>query len=73
MFKHVINNQDYSGKLISIITLIIIFWPIMSTGSFVKNWMGVSSFFAIGLSLSMNKFKLDKLLNHKINWILANK
>jgi len=60
MFRHVINNQDYTGRLISIITLIIIFWPIMSTGSFVKNWMGVSSFFAIGLALSLNKFKLDK-------------
>ena len=60
MFQHVINNQDYTGRLISIITLIIILWPIMSTGSFVKNWMGVSSFFAIGLALSINKFKLDE-------------
>ena len=51
----VINNyQDYTGRLISIITLIIILWPIMSTGSFVKNWMGVSSF-AIGHAISINK------------------
>ena len=60
MFQHVKNNTDYSGRLISIITLIIIFWPIMSTGSFVKNWMGISSFFAIGLALSMNKLSLDR-------------
>ena len=60
MFRHVQNNTDYTGRLISIVTLIIIFWPIMSTGSFVKNWMGVSSFFAIGLALSMNKLRLDK-------------
>ena len=60
MFQHVKNNTDYSGRLISIITLIIIFWPIMSTGSLVKNWMGISSFFAIGLALSMNKLSLDR-------------
>ena len=60
LFKHVKNNNDYTGRLISIITLIIIFWPIMSTGSFVKNWMGVSSFFAIGLAISMDRLKLDK-------------
>ncbi len=60
MFQHVKNNTDYSGRLISIITLIIIFWPIMSTGSFVKNWMGISSYFAIGLALSMNKLRLDR-------------
>ena len=60
LLKHVKNNNDYTGRLISIITLIIIFWPIMSTGSFVKNWMGVSSFFAIGLAISMDRLKLDK-------------
>jgi len=60
MFQHVKNTPDSSVRLISIITLIIIFWPIMSTGSFVKNWMGISSFFAIGLALSINKLRLDK-------------
>ncbi|MDC0057792.1 O-antigen ligase family protein [Pelagibacteraceae bacterium] len=60
LFKHVQNNKDYSGRLISFITLIIIFWPIMSTGSFVKNWMGVSSFFAIGLAICMDRLRLDK-------------
>ncbi len=59
LFKHIKNNGDYSAKLISFITLLVVFWPIMSTGSFVKNWMGVSSFFAIGLALSINKIKID--------------
>ena len=55
------SSYKFLGQvLISIITLIIIFWPIMSTGSFIKNWMGISSFFAIGLALSMNKLRLDK-------------
>ena len=46
-------------KLISLISLIILLWPIMSTGSLVKNWMGISTFFAIGLAVSMHKLKLD--------------
>ena len=60
LFRHIKKNDDYNSKLISIITLIIIFWPIMSTGSLVKNWMGVSTFFCIGLAVSINKLKLDK-------------
>ena len=59
LFLHISKNNCYTGRLISIITLIIIFWPIMSTGSLVKNWMGVSTFFAIGLAISLNKIKLD--------------
>ena len=61
LFLHIRKNNCYTGRLISIITLIIIFWPIMSTGSLVKNWMGVSTFFAIGLAISLNKIKLDNL------------
>ena len=53
------NSGDRQYKIISLIILLTMFWPIMSTGSFVKNWMGISSFFAIGLALSMNKLRLD--------------
>ena len=59
LFLYVIKNNNHTGKLISLITLIILFWPIMSTGSLVKNWMGISTFFAIGLAISMHKLKLD--------------
>ena len=62
IFLFVKKNTDYTTRLISIISLIIIFWPIMSTGSFVKNWMGVSTFFAIGLAISLNKLQLDDYL-----------
>ena len=42
-------------NIISFITLIIIFWPIMSTGSLLKNWMGVSTFYIIGILISLPK------------------
>ena len=41
----------------SLIPLVIIFWPIMSTGSLLKNWHGIETFFIIGLSLSLNNIK----------------
>tara|TARA_Y100001968_G_C19338982_1_gene708429 strand:- start:192 stop:1217 length:1026 start_codon:yes stop_codon:yes gene_type:complete len=42
----------------SFIGLVIIFWPIMSTGSLLKNWHGIETFFIIGLSLSiMNLYR----------------
>jgi len=48
-------------KLISIATMLILFWPIMSTGSLLKNWNGVSTFFIIGVCLAISN------LNKKIN------
>ena len=44
-------------SIISLATLLILFWPIMSTGSFLKNWMGVSSFYIIGICLSLIRIK----------------
>ena len=46
-------------KLIAIASMIILFWPIMSTGSLIKNWNGVLSFYIIGLCMSLNRIKLD--------------
>ena len=51
------NNGDKKYKIISIVVIIIMFWPIMSTGSLIKNWFGVSSFFIIGLCICLSKFK----------------
>ena len=42
-------NTEYA--LISISTLLVLFWPIMSTGSLLKNWNGISTFFIIGVCL----------------------
>ena len=47
--------------LLSLVTLIIVFWPIMSTGSLLKNWMGVTTFFIIGVCLSLPKIKLKEI------------
>lgn len=41
----------------SFIALVVIFWPVMSTGSLFKNWYGIETFFIIGLCLSITNFK----------------
>jgi len=48
-------NNPYT--CVSFVTLIILFWPIMSTGSLLKNWNGVSTFYIIGICLALNRFK----------------
>jgi len=55
------NNTNYELKLISIIVFVILFWPIMSTGSLTKNWLGVSTFYVLGLILFMHKIKIKFL------------
>ncbi len=58
LVKFVINNTgDTKYKIISIIIILIMFWPIMSTGSLIKNWFGVTTFFIIGLCMCLSKFK----------------
>ena len=52
-------KSEYS--LISISTLLILFWPIMSTGSLLKNWNGVCTFFIVGICLIITN------LNKKTN------
>ena len=51
------NTGDKKYKIISLIIILIMFWPIMSTGSLVKNWFGVTTFFIIGLCMCLSKFK----------------
>ncbi len=55
-------NSDHELKLISIVVFIILFWPIMSTGSLTKNWLGVSTFFIIGIITFINKIEIKKNL-----------
>jgi len=58
LVKFIINNTgDKKYKIISIVIIIIMFWPIMSTGSLIKNWFGVTTFFIIGLCMCLSKFK----------------
>jgi len=57
MFFILYNNGDRKYKIISIAIIIIMFWPIMSTGSLIKNWFGVSTFFIIGLCICLSRFR----------------
>jgi len=54
------SNSDETYNKYSFIALSVIFWPIMSTGSLLKNWHGIETFFIIGLSLSLLNFKRSK-------------
>ncbi len=51
------NNGDLKFKIISLTLLVILFWPIMSTGSLIKNWYGISVFFIIGISMCLSRIK----------------
>jgi len=51
-------NQNIFN-LISIACIIILFWPIMSTGSIIKNWNGVMTFYIISLCICLNRVKLN--------------
>jgi len=58
LVKFVINNTgDKKYKIISIVIILMMFWPIMSTGSLIKNWFGVTTFLIIGLCMCLSKFK----------------
>ena len=64
IFRKLLFNINYTEVKIGLISLIIIFWPIMGTGSLLKNWNGTQTFFVIGLSILLSK----KLLSSsKIN------
>ena len=57
LFYHILKNNYNEYSLISIATIMAIFWPIMSTGSLLKNWNGVGIFFIIGVCLALSKIK----------------
>ena len=51
------NKGDKKYKIISITIFFSMFWPIMSTGSLIKNWYGITTFFIIGICLCLSSFK----------------
>ncbi len=53
------NDGEQKFKILSIVVLIILFWPIMSTGSLIKNWYGILVFFIIGVCLCLSKLKIN--------------
>ena len=52
------NNKIF--KYVSIACILILFWPIMSTGSLIKNWNGILTFYIIALCISLNRVKINK-------------
>jgi hypothetical protein len=57
IINYIFTNNFNNYSLISLSTLLILFWPIMSTGSLLKNWNGISTFFIIGICLALNNLK----------------
>ena len=58
LIKFIIKNiGDKRYKIISFVIILTMFWPIMSTGSLVKNWYGVTTFLIIGLCMCLSKLK----------------
>ena len=51
------NTGSREYKVISLVLLIILFWPIMSTGSLIKNWYGISTFFIVGVCMTLSKIR----------------
>ncbi len=51
------NSGDKKYKIISLVIILSMFWPIMSTGSLIKNWYGVITFFIIGICMCLSRFK----------------
>ena len=47
-------------KYVSIACILILFWPIMSTGSLIKNWNGVLTFYIIAICICLNRVKINK-------------
>ncbi len=63
LFYKIISYKNHNIKILSIIVILTIFWPIMSTGSFLKNWNMIFICFLIGLTLSI--CEAYKRLNQK--------
>ena len=59
IFVSISKNQTSEIRLLAIITMIILFWPIMSTGSLTKNWYGISTFYILGICISIYKLKFE--------------
>ena len=51
------NTGDKKYKIIAMAIILSMFWPIMSTGSLIKNWYGVITFFIVGICLCLSKFR----------------
>ena len=51
------NEGNKKFKIISLVIILTMFWPIMSTGSLIKNWYGITTFFILGICICLSRFK----------------
>ena len=53
------NSGENNFKVIALILIVVLFWPLMSTGSLIKNWYGITVYFIIGISICLSKLKIN--------------
>ena len=53
------STQEKLLKIVFLVTILIIFWPFMSTGSFLKNWHMAMICFIVGICLSNPNIKTN--------------
>jgi O-antigen ligase len=67
IFFEVLKNKNDTNKIIlygKLIGLMVIFWPLLPTGSFYNNWLSVMNWLIISISICrMNKDYTNKLLS----------
>ena len=57
----IIKKSFNINSILSLSVIAILFWPIMSTGSLLKNWNGIITFLIIGICLSLSRIKQKNL------------
>ena len=60
IFLKILKNFSIYTNKFSFINFSILFWPIMSTGSLLKNWYGIEVFLVIGLLITIVNLNLPK-------------
>ena len=60
IFYKILLTKNYNIKIFGFVIILTIFWPIMSTGSFLKNWNMIFISFLIGLTMALCEFSSTK-------------
>ena len=55
----------YKHQVFGIIILLILFWPIMSTGSFLKNWNMIFICYLLGITLRINSINFKNFFKNE--------
>ena len=55
----------YKHQVFGLIILLILFWPIMSTGSFLKNWNMIFTCYLLGITLKINSLNFKNYFKNE--------